>query len=345
MTRSNSLFRFHPALLAIAAFVGLSMLGGCAASKPTAASTNVNPTVPVNPRDPWIQSSMVFNPVAGAFYATNYFNNTIDVINGTAVVDQIPVASSPIAIAINPQTNLIYAVNDEYRSLFVINGATNKVVATISVGVTPAGVAVNSVTNKVYVTDAGNTQGVIVLDGTTNKVTGVIDTKGMERSIAVNSMTNTIYAENGTALTVINGSTNVVTATIAEPPPAGGERPANSTSLAVNESTNTVYMSTYGATNVISVIDGTTNQIVASIAAGNGPAPIAVDSQTNMLYVLDTQGVTVAVIDGTTNNAVATITLPNSPVSLAVNPIANLVYVPDAKVLSIVNGDTNTVAK
>jgi YVTN family beta-propeller protein len=62
--------------------------------------------------------------------------------------------------------------------------------------------------------------------------------------------------------------------------------------------TNKIYVTTL--TNTVSVIDGSTNMVVATVAAGLGPDGVAVDPVTNKIFVTDVGGgpATVTVIDG-----------------------------------------------
>ena len=68
---------------------------------------------------------------------------------------------------------MIYVTNSNDKTMSVINGRTNKVTATVRVGISPWGVAVNPQTDTVYV--ANNGGAVSVINGRTNKVTGAID--------------------------------------------------------------------------------------------------------------------------------------------------------------------------
>ncbi|MEP0824876.1 MAG: YncE family protein [Nitrososphaera sp.] len=104
---------------------------------------------------------------------------------------------SPSSIAINEKTNFVYVANRNSDTVVVIDGTTNKVVDSITVGFSPADVAVNPNTNFIYVTklDVGT---VSVIDGSTNRII-----KNMEiddsinfhhaGGIAVNENTNKIY--------------------------------------------------------------------------------------------------------------------------------------------------------
>src|SRR5271170_6258944 len=54
-----------------------------------------------------------------------------------AVTATLTVGSAPAAIAVNPVTGNIYAVNSAGNSVSVINGTTNAVTATVATGTNP----------------------------------------------------------------------------------------------------------------------------------------------------------------------------------------------------------------
>lgn len=64
---------------------------------------------------------------------------------------------------------LAYVANVGSNTVSVIDPATNRVVATVPVGVSPQGVAVSPVTNRVYVTNF-NSGTVSVIDTASNTV-------------------------------------------------------------------------------------------------------------------------------------------------------------------------------
>jgi DNA-binding beta-propeller fold protein YncE len=79
----------------------------------------------------------------------------------------------------------------------------------------------------------------------------------VDGALAVNAGTNTVYgadhSSGGVAISVINGSSNTMAATI--------QRPGmNVTALAVNEATNALYALDQGGTfgGMLSIIDGAT---------------------------------------------------------------------------------------
>ncbi|HEV2192378.1 MAG TPA: YncE family protein [Nitrosopumilaceae archaeon] len=141
------------------------------------------------------------------------------------------------------------------------------------------------------------------------------------------------------------------------PPPPPPPLPTQPTTItvgqgpifaAVNPNTNKVYVTNTGAFfgigNTVSVIDGATDTVTATIAGFNYPYDIAVNPTTNMIYVTNIIGSTVSVINGATNTVTATIGL-SAPAAIAVNPTTNMVYVTNyaANTVSVINGATNTV--
>lgn len=65
----------------------------------------------------------------------------------------------------------------------------------------------------------------------------------------------------------------------------------------------------------MTVIDGATNS-TATVGAGFGPEPIAVDSVTNKIYVGNIGSGTVTMIDGSTN-LVSTVSVGTDPYALS----------------------------
>jgi YVTN family beta-propeller protein len=86
--------------------------------------------------------------------------------------------------------------------------------------------------------------------------------------------------------------------------------------------------------NNLTVIDGGTNAVIATIPVGTSPSAVAVDSHTNFIYVANfgnSQGGNpgnITVIDGA-KHTTTTLTDQNavSPVALAANPVTNKIYV------------------
>ena len=194
--------------------------------------------------------------------------------------------------------------NYDSNSVSVIDGVTNTVTATISVGsgADPYGVAVDQATDSVYVTNSAASS-VSVIDGATNTVTATITVGAALYGVAVDEATDTVYVAepNSYNVAVIDGATNTVTATMTLGTyvyPYG---------VAVDESTNTVYVSgnAEGQPNEVWVIDGPTNTVTATMPVGSSHEDsdflyygVGVDGTNDTVYVASAGSNNVSVIDG-----------------------------------------------
>ena len=94
----------------------------------------------------------------------------------------------------------------------------------------------------------------------------------------------------------------------------------------------------------VSVIDTSTNNVVATIGVGQEPGAVAVRG--DRVYVANYVGGTVSVIDATNNTVAATIPVGARPVGIAPTPDGTKVYVRngyDVGTVTVINANTNTV--
>jgi YVTN family beta-propeller protein len=115
-------------------------------------------------------------------------------------------------------------------------------------------------------------------------------------------------------------------------------------SAVVNPVTNTIYVLNQ-TSNSVSVIDGATNTVTATIPTGNLPYGLAVNPVTNTIYVGNSLSSNVTVINGATNAVTATVATGTSPNYIGVNTVTNTIYVVDEgdNNVKVINGATNTV--
>ena|GEM_PF-1176489 len=214
-------------------------------------------------------------------------------------------------------------------------------IATIPVGNFPYGVAVNPITNMVYVTNQGSNS-VSVIDGKTNSVVSTIPIGSIPYDLAVNPITNKIYAANwlSNTVSVIDGNTNAVLHTINVPAALG---------VAVNPITNKIYVTSEAiSTNVnrgmVSEINGTTDMVESTIMVGENTHEVALNTNTNMIYVANSYSNTISVIDGRTNTIVSSIPFTN-PFGMAINNNTNIIYLdnPNTKVVSLIDSLNNNL--
>jgi YVTN family beta-propeller protein len=133
----------------------------------------------------------------------------------------------------------------------VIDGATNLVTATISVGRLPYGIAVNSSTNTIYVANFDDNT-ISVIDGVTNFVKTTVDvgTGSGPLGVAVNPTTNRVFVANdySNTVSVIDGASSSLVATV----PVG----LHPIGVGVNPTTNRVYVANSNDNTVSVIADG-----------------------------------------------------------------------------------------
>jgi YVTN family beta-propeller protein len=303
-------------------------------------------------------TDLAVNPETNMVYLTDDSGSRISTIDGhTNKVHNMIIHNSPKAVAVNPETNMVYVVAEGSDEISVINGSDNTLVTNITVVPRPADVDVNPQTNIVYVTNhMGNR--ISVINGTTNQEIKTIVgnfTGGVLTwtNLAVDSSINLVYvATSASTVYVIDGTTNnIVSSFMVE------ARLTND--LAINPKTNVIY-ATSGTNSIISIIDGkkeimladddiSTNQQdnVPGIKVGRKPIDIAVNPETNMIYVIYLTSNIVSVIDGDTSSIVDTITVGTPPSAIDVNPFTNTIYVTSPYFDSVlaIDGATNTITR
>ena len=108
----------------------------------------------------------------------------------------------------------------------------------------------------------------------------------------------------------------------------------------MNPTTGRVYVTNISGN--VSVIDGATNLVTATVPVGFNPWAVGVNPTTNRVYVANRGSKSVSVIDGATNAVTATVPVGTSPQGVGVNPITNQVYV--AKSFTISTSSTGNVS-
>ncbi len=82
--------------------------------------------------------------------------------------------------------------------------------------------------------------------------------------------------------------------------------------------------------------------VAATVAVGNSPNLIALDSVTNTIYTVNGDDNSVTVINGSTN-ATTTVFVGSNPTAIAVNPVTNMIYAANNENYNVtsINGSTN----
>jgi YVTN family beta-propeller protein len=217
-------------------------------------------------------------------------------------------------------------------------------------------VVVNTDTNRIYVANRVS-HTVSVIDGNTNARIADIPTSGMPIWMAVNPNTNRIYVteavmpdnKHNDTILVIDGTNNDK---IAEIPSLIASQ------IAINQKTNLIYVIGYkndtgvNPNGTLYVINGNDNSKIAQLQTGMNPFGIAVDPDTNCIYILNRnlhhvnsklQNSTVSVLDGSNYTKIAEIEVGIDPHGISVNPDTHRVYVTSylGGTISVIDGISN----
>jgi len=282
---------------------------------------------------------------------------------------------SPQAVAVNPKTNKVYAVNPSDGTVTVIDGSAN-FTTTVRVGSEPMAITVNPVTNKIYVGNSASGT-VSVIDGATDAVTATVKVGTLPYVVAANPTSNKIYVSKtfSNTMTVIDGATNATSNL-----KAGIQADA----IAVNPVTNKLYLTNYES-QYVTVLDGTSNDttpVVAgvhlwaiapnlvtnkiyvanagsshltvidgasdhttTVSTGDIPCAIAVDSLANRVYAVNYASDSVTVIDGANSSVIATVGVGERPQAIGVNSVTHMIYVANthSNNVTMIDGTNNLV--
>jgi YVTN family beta-propeller protein len=292
-------------------------------------------------------------------------------VQNTSVSQAVPKGIFPNAttstISFDPFTNLFYGyANNSSAPL------GSRVVATMNVGVTPAGLAITPDGKKAYVANNNNygiVSNVTVLDLTTNMPLKTINDPSFNGpyTVTINSKGTRTYVTNsgGTTITIINTVTDTVIGTI-----GGFDGPSG---MVIKG--DTAYVNNYGSGNPLQSGFGTTVRVVdliggtivgPPILVGQAPAAItmapAIAPDQSFVYTANyidgnTNTATLSKISTATNSVVATIGpfSPNGfsgPFAIAITPDGAKAYVtnfgsnnftPFGTTVSVVDLQTNTI--
>jgi YVTN family beta-propeller protein len=153
----------------------------------------------------------------------------------------------------------IYIPDFNNNQVKVIDGKTHTLQKDVAVGSGPFGIGVNLLTNRIYIANMMSNN-VSVIDGETNILIKNIPVNSSPVGIGINPSTNRIYVTNrgSNNVSVINGLSDVVIDNILV-----GASPEG---ISINVVTNRIYVTNRG--NKVSVINGYTNTVIATVEVG-----------------------------------------------------------------------------
>jgi YVTN family beta-propeller protein len=256
------------------------------------ATTAILDSAPVGSL-PW---GVAVNSGTGKLYVANFGSNDVHVFSATTLarLKVIPVGPHPTLVKINPVTGRVLVAIYGDNSMVIINGQTDAVERVAPTGGSGTwGLAVNPNVNRVYVSNR-NDGTVTTLDGANDYqlLTGqtIRPCGGAGSSpfaMDFNPANSKLYIACAPAGSVnaaavysagASGLTGLAYVAIGE----GGENGGGG--VAVDTATGNVFF-TNSQANSVSVIGGTSNQVIATVPAGRDPFGAAVDPATRRAYV------------------------------------------------------------
>jgi len=251
----------------------------------------------------------------------------------------LPAGTVPYGVAVSPDGSRIYVTHFAFvGKLFVVDTATNAVLASPPVGMFPFAVAVHPSGNRVFLTTMQNGGRLVIVDATTFGITSI--PVGSPRGVAVHPDGSKIYVVNyfNDQLIVLDA----VTLTAIGSPIDVGVSPIG---IAVSPDGTRVYV-TNESSGTLSVINASTNAVVATVTVGNNPAGVTVTPDNALVYVANSLSASVSVIDASTNTRVTgDIHVGNHPYGISNDGAQVYVtLVHDSKVV-VIDRATNAVVK
>ena len=277
-----------------------------------------------------VPEGVVCDDANGNVYVSNWGSGNISVINSTTntIIDTISVGGAPEGGTYVAADGDIYIANTVSDNVTVINGTTNEIVRSIAVRYVPNDVTYDQMNGDLYVADEGSNNVTVINRTTDHYVTSVpVGTNPVD--VAYDPAIGYVYVTNyGSAnVTVINGTSNRAVASISVGVQPGGMTYDDATGdmFVANEFPAVVH---YGpGTNYanVTVINGTTNQIVAEIPVQANSLSTAYDPTNGNIYV-GNDGDNVTVIDGTTHAVLGTEPVGDQQSAVAYDPRNGYIY-------------------
>lgn len=146
------------------------------------------------------------------------------------------------------------------------------------------------------------------------------------------------------APTVTGAPTTVTTAPSPDPNLPALAVGSEPTSVAANPRTNRLYVANSGSLNV-TVIDGATKQVVATVPVATRPQTVAVNQRSGRVYVTTAES-SVVVLNGDSNEVIGTVPLSARPIGLAIDHRTDRVFVATSDpVVAVIDGPSSRVVR
>ncbi len=243
----------------------------------------------------------------------------------------------PDKVAYDSGKGEVFVANEGSNNVSVISDSSNRVVASIPVGVNPQDVAYDSGKGEVFVSNGGSNN-VSVISDSSNTVVATVNVGSDPNDVAHDSGKGEVFVANWNSnnVSVISDSSNTVVATVS----VG----VNPWGVAYDSGKGEVFVTNWGS-NSVSVISDGINTVVATVSVGAVPEGVAYDSGKGEVFVANNGAGTVSVISDSSNTVVATVNVGSGPIGVAYDGGKGEVFVANggSNNVSVISDSSNTV--
>jgi YVTN family beta-propeller protein len=263
----------------------------------------------------------------GYDYANGYMYYTNDVGDSRTVSPSLQITAELESLSYSDPVGIAYdSANGYLASCSSSTSSTGNLYAVIlsspnyasvetdnNVGAYPAGIAYDSANGYLYVADSGATT---VNDISPSNSVSSINVETYPNGVAYDKSNGDIYITDGDYLSVISPSNGVNNIDIGHA----------MLGVAYDSENGDIYVTNYNE-NSVSVIDSSSNSVIATISVGSYPYAIAYDSENGDIYVTNYKSNSVSIINSSSNSVIATISLSGGPDSIAYDAANGYMFV------------------
>src|ERR1700722_12661318 len=119
------------------------------------------------------RSGIVYSSRNGKVYAVDSEHGAVAIVAATGAARLVKTGSGPVSIAVNERTGRVYVANSGDRSVAIVDGDTDRLLATVPTAARPYAIAVDEVSDRVYVSNTFSSM-LTVIDGKTGSADAIV---------------------------------------------------------------------------------------------------------------------------------------------------------------------------
>jgi YVTN family beta-propeller protein len=270
------------------------------------------------------QSGILYSESTGKIYVVDEAEDFVRVIDASGTVKSIAVPAGPEALAINHKTGDVYVASSIARSVTLIDGRRDEILATVKLLKPPYSLAVDDATGDIYIPDN------VVIDGRTHAVkTVVLGSADMLLTDAARQKVFLMGYESG-IISVFDMKTEAI-----KQLPTGGFH-----LWGMTQTGHTLYVSHFQGASVAAINVDTSNYVL--IPTGSMPCALAVSAGSGLLFTANYGDGSITVIDTRSNRVAGTIDVGGRLQAIATDGEGGAIYVADAQNRKVIAIDVKT---